>query len=609
MFGYSLSEISPVSIKTWSTHVHPDDLLKSNELLEKHFSHEAELYECEVRMKHKNGKWVWISDKGKVSKWTKDGKPLFMLGTRADISERKNTEMRLRKSKESAQALMNTTSGTALLIDLDGYVVTANQAAVAAEGISPEDAIGKCCFDYMPPEATRRRKEFLKTLAVEKKSMRLMDEERGRVFDTSIYPILDDRGEVKLAAIFTHDVTERVHAIEEIKKREKYLTGLNEATQILLVSENAIPFQEFLNRVGPVADASRCYLFLIPSGANEKIILNLKAEWCATGITPEIDNPLMQNLACDRRLPQLREVITSKKLVNCKVSEFPEKERKVLEALGIKSTLLIPIIVNGNIFGIIGFDNHSSLCKWDDPGQTFLVAAVNNLTQTIRRVHSEEIVRASLREKDVLLREIHHRVKNNMQVITSLLNLQAWRMTSGKALDAIRESQRRIGVISLVHEALYKTSNLSSISMDKYLKSVLNEISALHSGKNDNIQFQIDAQNLAFAIADAIPIGLIVSELVTNAIKHAFIKKQDGMIQISMQKSDELIKLVVSDNGSGIKEGVDMSGAKSLGLYIVDNLVKIQLRGEIEVSSGEGTKYTIKFPVPDSSHVISVVNR
>ncbi|MCK5036460.1 MAG: sensor histidine kinase, partial [Candidatus Sabulitectum sp.] len=124
-----------------------------------------------------------------------------------------------------------------------------------------------------------------------------------------------------------------------------------------------------------------------------------------------------------------------------------------------------------------------------------------------------------------------------------------------------------------------------------------------------NIQFQIDAQNLAFAIADAIPIGLIVSELVTNAIKHAFIKKQDGMIQISMQKSDELIKLVVSDNGSGIKEGVDMSGAKSLGLYIVDNLVKIQLRGEIEVSSGEGTKYTIKFPVPDSSHVISVVNR
>lgn len=392
------------------------------------------------------------------------------------------------------------------------------------------------------------------------------------------------------------DITERKLAVEEIKKRERYLIGLNESAQLLLVPAESIPYQGFLDRIGPAADASHAFIFMNHPGPNGDLIMSQKAEWCAEGITSKIDCSAFRDISYSQLSQYWQNIVKKMEIVNGCVADFPERERKILEPQGVLTILMIPIMVEDDFAGFMGFDNCVSDREWDDVEQTFLCAAASDLAQAIRRAHSEGKVRASLREKEVLLREIHHRVKNNMQQVTSLLNLQARKMTDRKALDAIRESQRRIGVISQVHEALYLSSDLSRISMDKYLTGVLREIVSLHSYMKDSISYHIDARDITLTITDAIPVGLIISELVTNAFKHAFPGEQAGLIRIVIRKTgDGIIELTVADDGVGISGEVDVNDTKTLGLQIVNNLVKIQLDGTIDVNRIKGTVFNIKF--------------
>ncbi|RKZ04934.1 hypothetical protein DRQ21_00960 [Candidatus Fermentibacteria bacterium] len=475
IIGYTLKELSPVTTDTWNGFVHPEDLPKVDENLEKHFSGELEYYVLEARIKHRNGDWVWVQDRGRVSTWAADGKPLLMSGTHIDITERK-------------------------------------------------------------------------------------------------------------------------HAEEEIIKRERYLKGLNESAKILLASVGSIPFQEFIDCLGPASGASRTYIFMNHYGPRGELLLSQKAEWCAPGILPETDNPLLQNLSYDRWFPRWWDILHKGDLINGRVADFPESEREVLDPQDILAILIIPLVVDNEFIGFIGFDNCVSDMEWDDVEQTFLSTAANDLSQAIRRVRMEEKVRISLREKEVLLREIHHRVKNNMQVVSSLLNLQARGVPPGKALDAIRESQRRISAISQVHEALYLSSDLSRISMDKYLTGVLREITSLCSLEEENIRYSIDAHDLALTISDAIPIGLVTNELVTNAFKHAFPEQRKGLIQITIRElSDNTVELMVADDGVGMPGEMDIMGAKTLGLQIVRSLVKTQLGGTINIIRDKGTTFSIKF--------------
>lgn len=596
IFGYSLNEISPVTIDTWNGFVHPVEFACLEKRLQEHFSGELEYYVFEVRVKHRNGDWIWVLDSGKVATLTSDGKPLLMSGTLIDVTSRKEAEIKLRESEEKSLALINATDDLAVLLDPDGNMVAVNHSAADIFKRAPEVLIGKCPFDFMPAEVARRRRNFLQKILTDKKPMRVEDENRGRYYDSSAYPILDDNGDVRLVALFVRDITLRKLASQEIRKRERLLKGLNESTQVLIIPSETIPYQKFLDRIGPAVGASRTYIFMNHFGPRGDMLLSQKAEWCAPGILPEIDNPMLQNLSYDKWFPRWWDILQGGDLIKGRVADFPVMEREVLDPQDILAILVIPLIVNGDFIGFIGFDNCVSHREWDDVEQTFLSTAANDLSQAIRRVRVEENVRLSLQEKEVLLREIHHRVKNNMQVVSSLLNLQARRMSQGKALDAIRESQRRISVISQVHEALYLSTDLSRISMDKYLTGVLREINSLYSSEEENIRYSIDAHDLVLAISDAIPIGLITNELVTNAFKHAFPEERKGLIHIMIRElSGGTIELLVADDGVGMPEGMDIVVASTLGLQIVNSLVKTQLGGTINIIRNEGTTFRVRF--------------
>jgi PAS domain S-box-containing protein len=211
------------------------------------------------------------------------------------------------------------------------------------------------------------------------------------------------------------------------------------------------------------------------------------------------------------------------------------------------------------------------------------------------RKRAEEAVQASLREKEILLREIHHRVKNNMQVISSLFNLQAGHIADEEARRMLKEGQLRIRSMALVHEKLYRSHDLSKIEFGAYLQSLSAYLFQFFKVDADRIRLETDLEDVFLDINSAVPCGLLISELITNALKYAFPGDRKGVIGIRLRRSkDGTVELRVSDDGAGFPETVDFHRTESLGLQIVDLLVG-QLEGTIELERKKGAVFTIAF--------------
>jgi len=211
------------------------------------------------------------------------------------------------------------------------------------------------------------------------------------------------------------------------------------------------------------------------------------------------------------------------------------------------------------------------------------------------RKQAEEQIQASLKEKEVLLKEIHHRVKNNMQVIASMLSLQSQHIKDKDSREMFQESQDRVRSMALVHESLYTSEDLAHIDIAKYIHSLTHQLITSYRTTASRVGMNIAVTDIFLTITTAIPCGLIINELVTNALKHAFPQEQDGTITVSMTPStnDHLI-LTVSDTGIGFPKEIDFRNTTTLGMQLVTSLVE-QLDGTITLDRSEGTTFTITF--------------
>ena len=211
------------------------------------------------------------------------------------------------------------------------------------------------------------------------------------------------------------------------------------------------------------------------------------------------------------------------------------------------------------------------------------------------RILSEKAVQDSLREKEVLLREIHHRVKNNMQVISSLFNLQSEHIKDESARRMLKEGQLRIRSMALIHEKLYKSRDLSKIDFGDYLRSLTDHLFQFFRVGAERIRLETDLEDVSLDVNSAVPCGLLVSELVTNALKHAFPGDRKGLVRIGLHRGETgTVELRVADDGVGFPEAVDFRCTESLGLQIVTLLVG-QIEGTIELDRKTGTAFTIAF--------------
>ena len=217
------------------------------------------------------------------------------------------------------------------------------------------------------------------------------------------------------------------------------------------------------------------------------------------------------------------------------------------------------------------------------------------ITRDIRELKKVETqLKSSLEEKEVLLREIHHRVKNNMQIISSLLNLQSRYLNDEKTVNILNESRNRVRSMAMVHEELYRSRDLSKIDFADYIQRLLSGLFSSYGVDENFIKPEINVENIFLNIDIAVPCGLIINELVSNSLKHAFVQGQKGKISIKFHHQDEKYVLTVADNGTGFPEGIDFKNTKTLGLQLVNTLVK-QLSGSIDIYRSSGTSFKIVF--------------
>ena len=214
------------------------------------------------------------------------------------------------------------------------------------------------------------------------------------------------------------------------------------------------------------------------------------------------------------------------------------------------------------------------------------------MTEIEIRIDAEKQLTKSVGEKEVLLREVHHRVKNNLQIIISLLNLQSRYITDETTRLAFRESQSRVKAMALVHEKLYQSTDLAKLDLGNYLKFLGDNLFQFLGMKGRGITLTMDIQDIFLAIDTAIPLGLMINELISNALKYAFPEGRKGEISLAIHRQDHTLTILLKDNGVGIPEDFDWRNAKSLGLRLVVSLVD-QLDGTIELDLSSGTAFRL----------------
>lgn len=505
----------------------------------------------------------------------KDNELIGFQGIARDITEKKKIETRLRESEEYYRTLVETSPDAIIIVDGGGRVTFASQKAYEIFGIPSQTSIKGISFlDFVEPgEIPQVQERLVEILSgrtqPQTREYRLLGQDLRPFWgEISSAPLRDAAGRNVGLLLVLRDISER-------KQAEDALSASDERLRDIIFSMGDWVWE--VDEKGVYTFSSGQGLDLLGS-SNKDII----------GKTPFSFMPPEEA----KRVKTLFAEIVAKKapitdLENWNITQHGERICLLTNA--------VPILdKEGNLRGYRGVDKDITARK-----------------------QAEELIKASLKEKEVLLQEIHHRVKNNLQIISGLLTLQA-DQSAGKSLSEIfQESQDRIRSIALVHEKLYRSHNLAEIAFDEYLRSLVENLFTSQGIAAGRITLKYEMEPILFTIEKAIPLGLIVNELVTNALKHAFPSGRQGEIRIGLHgykgaksyalKTDSgtlhctpTCELIVADNGVGLPPGFKPDTQKSLGMNLVSMLAK-QLQAELKIITGPGTGFRLLFPgLPES---------
>jgi PAS domain S-box-containing protein len=489
------------------------------------------------------------------------GKPHMQAIVR-DISKRRQAEEALQKSELHYKQLFDAIPESVLLIGMDRCVVAANQASARLYGYeSPQQLEG---FDTRRLIAERDRERASRTqadiLQGEERPARQYIEVRrdGSEFIAEVMSTtLHGPGQEVLGYIgITRDITAFVKAEEALKESEARYH------RIIETANSGIWTMDRNRRTTFVNGCMASMLGLEPG----EIIGR-----------PVEDFMLAEDLPAHRQRMAQRQAGEKGNYQN----RFRRSDGSVLWTL---VSAIAMMDASGSFDGSIGM-----------------------FIDITERKQAEDRIRASLKEKEVLLQEIHHRVKNNLQIISGLLTLQA-DQAAGKSLDDIfHASQGRIHSMALIHEKLYSSNNLSEIAFEEYLRTLTKNIFSSYNAVDSRIITVFETEPVLISIEKAIPLGLIVNELVTNALKHAFPAGRQGEISITLQERTGTARraptdgeniptyeLIITDDGIGLPAGFKADTQKSLGMHLISILAK-QIQAELEVKTGPGTEFRLVF--------------
>jgi two-component sensor histidine kinase len=282
----------------------------------------------------------------------------------------------------------------------------------------------------------------------------------------------------------------------------------------------------------------------------------------------------------------------------------------ILALYDVRASLIVPILQGEHLWGLLCAYHCSEPRCWRHFEVDLLKQLATHMAIAIQqselyqqvqselesRKRAEEQIKVSLKEKEILLKEVHHRVKNNLQIISSLLRLQSDYIKDEKALASFKDSQSRIRSMALIHEKLYQSKDLYRIDFGEYIRDLVANLLRSYTASSQAITLRINALDIWLTIDTAIPCGLIINELISNTLKHAFPEtNSENRIEIDIHSSrDNKFTLSVSDNGVGFPQDLDFQDTESLGLQLVCTFIE-QLEGTIELDHSRGTTFIMTF--------------
>jgi two-component sensor histidine kinase len=347
-----------------------------------------------------------------------------------------------------------------------------------------------------------------------------------------------------------------------------------------------------LGRLLLAADVSRVYIFENFEDPGDGFCMRQTHEVVAEGVPPEMDNELLQHVSYQKDgFLRWQSMLSSGESISGNVETFPESEREVLEPQGIVSMLVIPILVEGEWFGFVGFDELRFPREWSPEEVRLLRVGAEMIGNYIERTLYEERIANLLAEKELILQEVHHRIKNNMNTMKNLLSLQADRSDDPAVCRALEAAEKRMTGMMVLYDRLYRGKSIQRVSLKDYLSSLVEEI--VNTFDLDvSLDKEIDDIDIPERLAS--PLGILVNELITNAMKYAFHEGRENRLVVTATVSGSRVRLVIADNGEGFSGD---SEGKGFGLDLVRALAG-QLEGAFSIEQDGGTRCILDFSVP-----------
>jgi PAS domain S-box-containing protein len=589
MLGYAMEQV--LAAEAWRRIVHPDDLARATqELAAVYASGQGGV--TEFRCVAANGRTVWVEVRSTVLA-DPDGRPLGLRGVAMDITDRKQAEDAVRDHRTRLAGIISSAMDAIITIDEQQRVIVFNTAAEQMFRFPAERAIGQTIDRFIPERHRQAHAHHIRTFAqtgVSSRTMRSLGTVSGLRSNGEEFPIEAtisqvDTGGQRMFTVIIRDITERVRA-------ELRLSAQHAVTRILADSssiEEAMP--RVLQTVCETLAWDLGTFWTIDQSAQGLRCLNVWQGNAQTGT--EFDQDSRQRVFSPGRGLPGRVWANGEPAWIADVTQDDTFARApVAVRQGLRAAFAVPVTLGGKVLGVLEFFS-GSIRQPDEDLLQMMAAIGSQIGQFVERRRAEERIKASLAEKEVLLKEIHHRVKNNMQVISSLLSLQADHISDPKVLELFEDSQHRIQSMALVHETLYQSHDLSQVNLGTYLHELADELWRSYGTRAQQVRLSFQAEEILVGIDTAIPCGLIVNELVSNALKHAFPDGRAGEVRIRLRKGTRsTYVLAVHDTGIGLPEDVDLRQAESLGLRLVTSLTE-QLSGSMEVERIGGTRFTL----------------
>ncbi|WP_392481544.1 PAS domain S-box protein [Nostoc sp. C110] len=527
-----------------------------------------------------------------------------------DITEHKQIERKLQEQNEFLRRIFESIPLMIALIDTNGKLQWVNQEWESVLGWKFKDFQTDDVLEALYPNAEYRQDviNFMQSAQHNWADFRTQLRD-GDLLDTSWTNVKLSNGQI---ITIGQDITER-------KRTELALKGQAEREQLMRTVaqriRQSLNLQDILNatvqEVRDLLGVDRVVVYQFDS----EMIGTIMAESVEPGWRVSLGVEIYDTCFQTGKGAEYYQV-NKRAIANIYEAGLTDCHIRLLEQFEVKANLVVPILLEvssqnpgSHLWGLLIAHQCSGFREWEknqldllDQVTVQLAIAIQQSsifeqaqTELVQRQKAQVKLKNALAEKEVLLKEVHHRVKNNLQIVSSLLQLQSQTLKDPEAIKVLRESQNRIESISLIHKNLYTSANIGQIDVADYISNLAASLLISYQIWPDRITLETDIDSVNLNVDQAIACGLVINELISNALKHAFPNQQVGTISIALRNINNSIEMTIQDNGIGLPANLDWTNTDSLGLSLVYDLVTEQLEGNITLERNHGTGFKIKF--------------